>query len=271
MSDALQALRTTAAEMLASGEVGVVIGYEPGTNGKRRPLFARGAADAARLVYDEGCWHNLATYLTKGEVRRLGRIALVATPAALRSLLRLAAERQVRDDEVVALAVGEDAGVRRLGSVAEVQAYLETVPERLHPAARAEIDRLSAMTATERRAFWDAQLARCVKCYACRAACPMCYCERCTTDCNRPQWIPVASHGLGNLEYHLMRAMHLAGRCVECGNCVRACPLGIPVHLLAVYAEESVRRQFGFAGGASAHGEYALSTFRPEDKEAFIR
>jgi len=35
------------------------------------------------------------------------------------------------------------------------------------------------------------------------------------------KWIPVASHELGNLDYHLMRAMHLAGRCVNCGECAR--------------------------------------------------
>jgi ferredoxin len=271
MSETQQALRTAAAELLAAGEVGVVIGYEAGTQGRRRPFFARSEADAARLVYDDSCWHNLATYLTKNEVRHLGRIAIVGSPAALRSLLRLAAERQVREGEVVALAVGEDAGVRKLASLADVRAHLEAMPDRLHPAARAEIERLSAATAAERRAFWHEQLARCIKCYACRTVCPMCYCERCTTDCNRPQWIPVASHGLGNLEYHLMRAMHLAGRCVQCGNCVRACPLGISVPLLAVYAEESVRRQFGSAWGGAAGGEYALSTFRPDDKEAFIR
>ena len=90
-------------------------------------------------------------------------------------------------------------------------------------------------------------------------------------DCNRPQWVPVASHELGNLEYHAVRAMHLAGRCVQCGECGRACPVGIPIHLLTCYAEESVRRQFGQPAGASATLNYALGTFRPDDQETFIR
>ncbi|HXY39166.1 MAG TPA: hypothetical protein VEQ10_05825, partial [Vicinamibacteria bacterium] len=63
---------------------------------------------------------------------------------------------------------------------------------------------------------------------------------------------------------------HLAGRCVECATCSRACPVGIPVHLLAVFAEESVRRQFGAEAGAAGPA-YALSSFRPEDQEGFIR
>ena len=108
------------------------------------------------------------------------------------------------------------------------------------------------MSREERWAFWQKELSRCVKCYACRNSCPMCYCEHCTMDCNRPQWVPVASHALGNLEYHMVRAMHLAGRCVECGDCGRACPVGIPVHLLTFFAEESVHATVRPAGGAHA-------------------
>jgi ferredoxin len=90
-------------------------------------------------------------------------------------------------------------------------------------------------------------------------------------EVNRPQWVPVASHGLGNFEYHVVRAMHLAGRCVQCGTCGAACPVGIPVHLLTFFAEDSVRRQFGQRGGASAKVDFAMTTFRPDDKESFIR
>ena len=271
MNDATQVLRSLAAELLASGEAALVLGHEPGTAGRRRPLFARTADQAARLVHDEGCWHNLAVYLTKAEVKRLGRAAIVATPAILRSLVQLSAERQLEDGAVLALAVGSDGSVQRLASLAEVQARLAALPEQVPPPARAGIERLTALSLAERRAFWERELGRCIRCYACRAACPMCYCERCTTECNRPQWIPVASHGLGNLEYHLMRAMHLAGRCVECGSCARACPVGIPVGLLAVYAEESVRRQFDGTVPQGGRREYALSTFRSGDKESFIR
>ena len=84
----------------------------------------------------------------------------------------------------------------------------------------------------QRRQFWEEQFSRCLKCYACRAACPLCYCSRCTVECNQPQWIPVPAHDLGNLEWNVMRAMHLAGRCVNCGDCSRACPVGIPLYLL---------------------------------------
>jgi L-lactate utilization protein LutB len=127
------------------------------------------------------------------------------------------------------------------------------------------------MSREERWAFWQKELSRCMKCYACRNSCPMCYCEHCTMDCNRPQWVPVASHTIGNLEYHMVRTMHLAGRCVQCGECGRACPVGIPVHLLTYSAEESVHELFGQQAGRKAKLDYALSTFRADDKESFIR
>jgi ferredoxin len=266
----MQELQLKAKELLAAGTVKVVIGYGKGTGDSRRPVFVRAAERAGELVVDAGCTQNLATYLTKHEVRALGRMAIVALPSTLRSILQLAAERQIREEQVLALAV-IDGKLTELATFEAIEQAVATVPDAISEADRKLIDKLTAMSVSERRAFWADELGRCVKCYACRSSCPMCYCERCTMDCNRPQWIPVASHAIGNLEYHMVRAMHLAGRCVECGTCGKACPVGIPVHLLTFFAEESVRRQFGQKGGASAKLDYAMSTFKPDDKEEFIR
>ena len=266
----MEALASKAKELLAAGTVKVVIGYGKGAGDSRRPVFVRTAERAGDLVVDTACVQNLATYLTKPEVRALGRMAIVATPSILRSILQLAAEKQLREENVLALSI-MDGGVRELGTFDAIEEAVATIPDAIGEADQKMIDKLVAMSVGERRAFWADELGRCVKCYACRSSCPMCYCERCTMDCNRPQWIPVASHAIGNLEYHMVRAMHLAGRCVQCGTCGTACPVGIPVHLLTFFAEGTVRRQFGQKGGASAKLDYAMSTFKPDDKETFIR
>jgi len=266
----MEELKSKAKVLLDAGAIKVVIGYGKGTADARRPIFVTKPERAAELLFDAACAQNLATYLTKPEVRAMGRMAIVATPSTLRSILQLAAEKQLREEQVLALAI-IDGQVRELATFQAIEEAVATIPDAMSGADRAMIDKLAAMSVSERRAFWAEELGRCVKCYACRAACPMCYCERCTTDCNRPQWIPVASHAVGNLEYHVMRAMHLAGRCVECGTCGAACPVGIPVHLLTISAEETVRRNFGQKGGASAKLDYAMSTFKPDDKEEFIR
>jgi ferredoxin len=265
---AMEELRAKAKELLASGAVKAVVGFEAGPRGTRRPVFIRQAEDAGKLVHDDGCTQNLGCYLTKTEVKQMGRLAVVAGPDTLRALLQLVAERQIADGDVLAL-VPE--GPRVLETAQAVEEHLALLP-RDRKAKDLELQkRLAAMSREERWAFWRKEFSRCVKCYACRSSCPMCYCPTCTMEVNRPQWVPVASHDLGNLEYHMVRAMHLAGRCVECGECGRACPVDIPVHLLTFHAQESVQRQFGQGAGASSKLDYAMSTFRPDDKETFIR
>lgn len=259
-----------ARQLLESGAAKAVLGYTKGTLGARRPVFLRNPGTVDRLVLDAACKQNLATYLTRPEVKRMGRVAVTAIPEALRAILQLMAERQLREDEVLALVVQDDQ-VLELDSAQAIEAHLALQARELPAEDREMLAKLEAMTREERWQFWQDQFSRCVKCYACRNSCPMCYCSHCTMDCNRPQWVPVASHGLGNLEYHMTRAMHLAGRCVECGDCGRACPVGIPVHLLTFSCQESVHQQFGQHAGASARLDYALSTFRPDDKETFIR
>jgi ferredoxin len=264
-------LREKAKQLLEAGTVKAVLGYAEGTLGARRPLFARSAAQADKLVFDGACRQNLATYLTKREVKRMGKVAFVGRPVALRGLLQLMAESQVKDEEVLALTVDAQGEVLELATAQAVEEHLALESRALPAEDLALLERLKAMTRQERWDFWQGELSRCIKCYACRNSCPMCYCGHCTMDCNRPQWVPVPSHALGNLEYHMVRAMHLAGRCVQCGDCGRACPAGIPIHLLTIAAEESVHAQFGQRAGASSKLDYAMSTFKPDDKETFIR
>jgi ferredoxin len=272
-----------AKQLLEAGTVQAVAGFRVGTpdvrnarsaHGARRPVFVRRAEDAGSLVFDADCRQNLAQYTTRTPVKRLGRLALTLRPAGIRALLQLMAERQIQETEVLALAVDAAGQVTELATAEAMEAHLALAaePEPAIPAEDRELlDRLARMTRAERWAFWQKELSRCIKCYACRSSCPMCYCGQCTMDCNRPQWVPAPSHALGNLEYHMVRAMHLAGRCVQCGDCGRACPVGIPVHLLTFNAEATVHAQFGQRAGASSKLDYALSTFRPDDKETFIR
>jgi ferredoxin len=266
----MDTLRAKAKELLESGRVAAVVGLEAGTGGQPRPCFVRGAEDLGRLVDAPACAANLAAYVTRKEVKRLGRLALVAGPAELRALLQLWNEHQLGEGAVLALARREGE-VLVLEDAEAVETFLATTPRGLSAPDTALLAELQAMDREARWAYWRKELDRCVKCYACRNACPMCYCAQCTMDCNRPQWVPVAAHPLGNQEYHLVRAMHLAGRCVQCGACGAACPLDIPVHLLSIFAESRVHAAFGTHAGEHAGSDYALSSFRPDDPAPFIR
>jgi formate dehydrogenase (coenzyme F420) beta subunit len=257
-------------ELLEDKTIDVFIGYEKGSADRVRATFVRTADQAAKLIFDESCTQNLAGYLLKHEVKRLGKIGILANVSALRSMMQLASEFQIKDAEVLVLFANPDGSFTEFTDFQSIETYLETTETGIKSEEQELIAKLEAMTVNERWLFWNKEFGKCIKCYACRAACPMCYCHRCTTDVNQPQWIPVASHELGNLDYHLMRAMHLAGRCVNCGECANACPMDIPLNLLTYQLIDPIKATFGATAGMKADAVYALSTYKPDDKENFI-
>ena len=96
-----------------------------------------------------------------------------------------------------------------------------------------QVEQLEAMTPEKRFAFWRGELSRCIRCNACRNACPACTCEKCVFD-NDASGISnkAAADSFEENMYHIIRAFHVAGRCTDCGECSRVCPEHIPLHLL---------------------------------------
>jgi ferredoxin len=248
-----------AKELIESSAVKVVIGYENGTGNRTRALFVEKTEDADKLIFDSRCIQNLAAYVTKREVKDKGKMAIAATLPVMRSIIQLASEFQVNDNNLLVLGITPESKLIEFENLVEVDARNKEM-----------LDRLDNMTKAERWKFWIDELAPCFKCYACRAACPMCYCHRCTVDFNQPQWIPVPSHELGNLEWHIMRAIHLTGRCIDCDACYNACPLYIPINLLTKKMMLDAREHFGGYQPA-LKGEHLMSTYKPDDKENFIQ
>ena len=96
-----------------------------------------------------------------------------------------------------------------------------------------EVAKLEAMSEEERFDFWRDQFSRCIRCNACRDACPACTCEKCVFDNNNLYTSQkVAANSFEENLYHIIRAWHVAGRCTDCGECSRVCPQHIPLHLI---------------------------------------
>jgi ferredoxin len=260
-----------AGELLSSNAVQVVVGYEKGTGGRIRPVFITQPEDTGKLVYNADCHHNLALYLYKHETKHLGKIAVVAPPHVMRSILILTTEFQIEEDSLVVLGVTPQEELIEFENFKAVETWVNEHPIEMKEKDRDTLKMLTAMTREERWAFWQKEFSKCIKCFACRGVCPMCSCFRCTVDYNTPQWISVGSHQLGNFDWHAMRAMHLAGRCSVCGQCGEACPMDIPVHLLSFQLNEDVFRMFGARAGLTLKKESLLSTWQANDKENFIR
>jgi ferredoxin len=122
----------------------------------------------------------------------------------------------------------------------------------------------------EKWAYWEAKFARCIRCYACRNICPLCYCDNCILDRLSPQWLRRSVNLSENTAFQLSRAFHLAGRCIGCGECERACPMDIPLGELNMKLEKDVRELFAYEPGINTEEKALLAQFKPEDKEDFI-
>ncbi|HEY3375820.1 MAG TPA: 4Fe-4S dicluster domain-containing protein [Candidatus Aquicultor sp.] len=116
------------------------------------------------------------------------------------------------------------------------------------------------------REFWAKEFDRCIRCYACRESCPVCYCrDNCAVQSLRERWTGSQVNPMEALMFHAQRAMHVAGRCIECGACERACPVDIPLTLLHKQVGGAVRKLFNFEVGDKADERPPLETFQKEE------
>jgi ferredoxin len=273
--------------------VQVVIGWGEGPRGVR-PAFVTDPAAARGLVFDERCTQNLVPYLSprRAHVAKLGRPAVVVKGCDARAVAGLVRETQLKREDVVVI------GVRCGGVVADPTSLdalsPDTVADRcpgctarephladhivgeMPPPPPAEsrrdvrIAELEAMAPEARWAFWQEELGRCVRCHACREACPMCFCERCVADKTQPQWVESSPHPRGNFAWHVTRALHQAGRCIDCGECERACPVDIPLGLLNRKLAQVAAEQFGHVPTDDPAVPSPVGAFRKDDPQEFI-
>ena len=294
---ATEEIRKEAARLLSEKIVDAVVGYQAGRRlGSAVPVVISDPAQAEKLVFSAACVNNLSLYLTKAkkEIRGMGKLAVVTKGCDFRALAGLMGESQFKREDVVIIGVS-CAGVHSAGvgpsepltdaTIAKkcrecdvhipegadlIVGKLPQLPD-LSPKEKELLDKLDAMAPAERWEFWKEQFTRCIRCLACRQVCPFCYCEQCLCDRGRPQSVDTSPRPAGNMGWHIVRAMHLAGRCAGCAECERVCPMDIPLNLLNRKMAQELKELYGHEAGLQAKEKGPLTSYDEKDDQSFIK
>ncbi|MBI4702613.1 MAG: 4Fe-4S dicluster domain-containing protein, partial [Deltaproteobacteria bacterium] len=192
-------LREIARQFLGRPDAACFIGHElapaAGNAPATRPVVLRDPEDAERIVCGEHCHALLAAYLPRHRATG-GLVGIAARGCEARALRELVRARQVDRASLFVVGLGCAGLLGPDGAVLprcqgcrypEGFAYDLTLGEMRGPDLPAPA--ATALAPAERRSFWEAELAKCIRCEACRKICYACYCPQCFFESTRPRWI----------------------------------------------------------------------------------
>lgn len=135
----------------------------------------------------------------------------------------------------------------------------------------ADVRKIEEMDTDSKWDYFEDLISNCIRCYACRNACPLCYCPTCFVDESQPQWVGKSTDSTDTRTFHFLRAYHCAGRCTDCGSCERACPMGIKMRAFTRKLEKDCFDYFEWQAGLNAKDRPPLDTFNPGDPDTFVK
>jgi len=288
-------IRALSRKLLDEGKVDVVLAYTDGDlgDGALIPVFIRSAEDVWKIKWGDRCWQHLAPYLHG----RKDRVAVVAKPCDARAIVQYIIESQLERDNIYIIGVDcpgmiDTDGDPRPGCgectvrvapvydtrieddrISKTEGDVPFVLSNKTKGTSPSVLLLSPTLRTEElspsgslRRFRE-EIDKCILCYSCRQACYGCYCKTCFIQRDMPDWQPAEIDAGTKMTFHIGRAMHLAGRCVECGACESACASGVNVRYIIKEATDFIEEQYGFKTGMDFDATQAMLTYKLEDKE----
>jgi formate dehydrogenase subunit beta len=187
------------------------------------------------------------------------KLGIVCRGCEERGLIEMAKRNQVNLENVTVIGLACTAEEAEECSCAKPypSVLVDThVGEKTEPVVNKLTEELRQKDIAERLEFWQKQFERCIKCYACRNACPQCFCPECTLE--EELWVETGRVPPPFPTFHLIRAMHTAGKCVGCRECELSCPAHIPLTTLYTLIREEVGEMFGYEPGADLEAQPPL-------------
>jgi formate dehydrogenase (coenzyme F420) beta subunit len=251
-------IQDIAAKLFAEGKIDVFVGYRVnGFDDNQVPVLVTGAEDVSKLVFTDKSVFNLVNYLKTDHTRRK-RVGLVVKGCDSRSLNLMLTENQVKRENLYVVGiccegVVDDAGQKMQNCVdcmvPDAVVYDELIGTPSEAGTHtykmnADIAALAEKPLTERAAYFEEVFENCIRCNACRHSCPLCYCAKCCIDQETATLYNGANTTSGAFHALMTWSLHLAGRCVDCRNCEKACPSHLPLHLLHKQNESVIYENF---------------------------
>jgi len=251
MDERLTALREAMGKVLPDVDGG--IGLKRGPAGSIAPyLFQK---ERPEELADLALWPKYPVPDTLGIMQKAhpqAKLAVVCRGCEERGIVEMAKHAQVNLKNVILIGlecIPDEAAFCRCAQPYTVHASV-TVGERIEGVPDPVTDEFAARSQAEKLAFWKEQFLRCIKCYGCRNICPQCFCNVCALEDEQwvsTGWLPMPLPPM----YHLVRAMHMAAKCVACRECEETCPAGIPMAIQYRLIARDVKEMFGYETGAS--------------------
>ncbi len=186
------------------------------------------------------------------------RLGVVARGCDERAYIEMAKRNQIDPDRLFILGhacTAEEAQECFCGEPAPKSLLVGTAPA--PGPANPIVARYDSMSLAERRGFWAEQFKKCIKCYGCRNICPECFCEACAME--DAAWVEPGLLAPPFPTFHLIRAMHMASRCVACRECEHTCPARIPLTVLYDLMRRDMQTLLGYVPGADLDAQPPLS------------
>jgi ferredoxin len=147
----------------------------------------------------------------------------------------------------------------------------ERVEEQQGPEPYKDVEKIEMMASEEKWEFFSDLISSCIRCYACRNTCPLCYCPTCFVDESQPPWVGKSIDPIDTMTFHFLRAYHCSGRCTDCGACERVCPVGIPVRQFTQKFNKDAFELYSWEAGCSLDQRPPLDVYKVDDYNDFIR